>query len=425
MSKANLLSESNQLVSNFAMKFGVFYEHQLPRPWQEDDEHRLYHETLDQVALADRLGFDYVWAVEHHFLEEYSHLSAPEIFLAACAQRTSTIRIGHGVTIMVPQFNHPARVAERIASLDLLSSGRVEWGTGESSSRVELEGFGVSPIDKKAMWREATEQACEMLSKTPYPGFEGRYFTMPARNVLPKPLQKPHPPLWLACGSKESIRQAARSGMGALCFHFLSLDQAQELSRLYYDTLKSEECVPIGQTVNANFATVAGFACHDQPGRAEELLVPEFEFFHYSLSHYYMQGRHVPAETDIYRKFERTRESYPKPVNLFERAPVGTPAQVEAYLDRLSEVGVDQTIFIQQAGRAKHQDICDSLTLFAEKVLPKFKFAAMERESLKAFELAPYIEAALERKKKASPAGATAVESITAYGAMGDRPIAP
>src|SRR4249919_3761691 len=105
------------------MQFGIFYEHQMPRPWREGDERRLYREALEQVELADRLGIDYVWEVEHHFLEEYSHSSAPEVFLAACSQRTTDMRLGHGIVLTAPQFNHPARVAERISMLDLVSGG--------------------------------------------------------------------------------------------------------------------------------------------------------------------------------------------------------------------------------------------------------------------------------------------------------------
>ena len=149
------------------MKFGIFYEHQLPRPWHEGAEHRLLQEALEQVELADQIGIDYAWEVEHHFLEEYSHSSAPEIFLAACSQRTKNIRLGHGICLMPPKYNHPARVAERIATLDLVSSGRVEFGTGESASLMELGGFNVGldaaaamtadikgrfPIDLKRMY---------------------------------------------------------------------------------------------------------------------------------------------------------------------------------------------------------------------------------------------------------------------------------
>ena len=112
------------------MKFGVFYEHQLPRPWVEGSEQQLFQDALSQVELADRLGIDYAWEVEHHFLEEYSHSSAPEVFLAAASQRTRRIRLGHGIVLMPPGYNHPARVAERIATLDLVSNGRADFGTG-------------------------------------------------------------------------------------------------------------------------------------------------------------------------------------------------------------------------------------------------------------------------------------------------------
>jgi len=135
------------------VQFGIFYEHQLPRPWQPDSEERLVREALEQVELADSLGVDYAWEVEHHFLEEYSHSSAPEVFLAACAARTRRIRLGHGIVLVPPGYNHPARVAERIAMLDLVSGGRVEFGTGESASRMELEGFGIDPAEKRAMWQ--------------------------------------------------------------------------------------------------------------------------------------------------------------------------------------------------------------------------------------------------------------------------------
>src|SRR5580692_7870562 len=107
-----------------AMKFGVFYEHQLPRPWNANSEYELFQNSLTQVELADRLGFDYMWEVEHHFLEEYSHSSAPEVFLAAASQRTKRIRLGHGIVQTPPAFNHPARIAERVAMLDLVSNGR-------------------------------------------------------------------------------------------------------------------------------------------------------------------------------------------------------------------------------------------------------------------------------------------------------------
>src|ERR1700687_1057230 len=145
------------------MKFGIFYEHQLPRPWNDGDEHRLFQEALDQVELADKLGIDFAWEVEHHFLEEYSHSSAPEGFLAACSQRTKRIRLGHAIVLIPPNYNHPARVAERIATLDLVSAGRVEWGTGQGASAAELGGFGIDLEQRHPMWLGGTTPAAKML----------------------------------------------------------------------------------------------------------------------------------------------------------------------------------------------------------------------------------------------------------------------
>src|SRR5436853_6027642 len=137
------------------MRFGIFYEHQNPRPWEDGAHEKLLHDALDQIEIADRAGFDYVWQVEHHFMEEYSHSSAPEVFLAAASQRTKRIRLGHGIVNVMPAVNHPARVAERVATLDLVSGGRVEFGTGEASSAAELGGFGIRRERKREMWEDA------------------------------------------------------------------------------------------------------------------------------------------------------------------------------------------------------------------------------------------------------------------------------
>ncbi|HLN42598.1 MAG TPA: LLM class flavin-dependent oxidoreductase, partial [Acidimicrobiales bacterium] len=186
------------------MRFGIFYEFQLPRPWEHDDEHRLLKDALEQVELADRLGFDYVWEVEHHFLEEYSHSSAPEVFLAAASQRTRRIRLGHGIVQLPMGFNHPARVAERIGTLDLVSDGRVDFGTGESSSEAELGGYGVERATKREQWREALDVVTRLMVEEPFAGYEGRFVELPPRNLVPKPLQRPHPPLWVACSRRDT-----------------------------------------------------------------------------------------------------------------------------------------------------------------------------------------------------------------------------
>ncbi|RPI12035.1 MAG: LLM class flavin-dependent oxidoreductase, partial [Actinobacteria bacterium] len=220
------------------MKFGIFYEHQLPRPWTDESEQVLIQNALDQVELADKLGIQYVWEVEHHFLEEYSHSSAPEIFLAACSQRTKNIRLGHGIIQTAPLYNHPARTAERVATLDLVSNGRVDFGSGESSSEAELGGFQIDPLIKREMWLEGLEVAVRCMTETPFTGVDGQYIQMPPRNVVPKPVQKPHPPLWVACSRRDTILLAAEKGIGALTFAFIDPEEALHWVGDYERTLE-------------------------------------------------------------------------------------------------------------------------------------------------------------------------------------------
>jgi len=394
------------------MKFGIFYEHQLPRPWGEGAEERLFHEALDQVELADRLGIDYAWEVEHHFLEEYSHSSAPEVFLAACSQRTQRIRLGHGIVLLPPRYNPPARVAERIATLDLVSHGRVDFGTGESSSLAELGGFGIEVDEKREMWREALEQIANMMAMDPYPGFEGSYFSMPCRNVVPKPVQKPHPPLWVACSNRETIHLAARLGIGALTFAFVDPAEARKWVSEYHEIL-ARECVPIGHAVNPNVAMVTGFSCHEDETEARRRGEDGFRFFGYGLGHHYIFGSHKPGRTDVWANFERARPDLP-PAGAARG--IGTPDQLREHLASFEDTGVDQVIFIQQGGRNRHEHICESLELFARVVMPEFAEREIAREREKAEAMAPVIEAALSRKRFMEPLADAEIPEIQALG---------
>jgi alkanesulfonate monooxygenase SsuD/methylene tetrahydromethanopterin reductase-like flavin-dependent oxidoreductase (luciferase family) len=401
------------------MKFGLFYEHQLPRPWTAGAEQKLFNDALDQVALADRLGIDHLWEVEHHFLEEYSHSSAPEIFLAACSQRTKRIRLGHGIMLMPPNYNHPARAAERIATLDLVSNGRVEWGTGESGSMMELAGFGIHRDEKSAMWREATEQAVKMTVMSPYPGYKGQYFQMPCRNVVPKPVQKPHPPLWLACSKRESIHKAARNGMGALAFAFVEPEQAAKWVAEYYDIIRSEECVPLGYSVNANVALVSGLSVHPDEQEAIKRGLDGFKFFGYSLGHYAVFGAHRPALTQLWERFLEIKDTLPRDPG---QGGIGTPDQVRAHLQRYENAGVDQIIFVQQSGNNRHEHICSSLELFASAVMPEFRTREIARQAQKERDLAPYIAAALARKPALTPVAEADIPLVEAFGRGAARP---
>jgi len=399
------------------MKFGLFYEHQLPRPWTDDSEYDLLQHAIEQCEFADSIGIDSVWAVEHHFLEEYSHSSAPEVFLAAVAARTSRIRLGHGIVQTPPPFNHPARVAERIATLDLISNGRVDFGSGESSSEAELGAFGIEPDDKRAMWEEGLRVALRCLTEEPFTGHAGRFVTMPPRNVVPKPRQKPHPPVWVACSRRDTILLAAQHGIGALAFAFVDPEEANQWVADYWATL--EGCVPVGDSVNANVACVTPFMCHPDEDVAIARGLEGANFFGYSLAHYYVFGRHAPGHTDVWAEYEarRAEQGYdPAAVEAARthgdrlgakvmqggafglRGAVGTPEQIRAYLRRYEDAGVDQVIFCAQVGRNRHEDIMEGLELFGAEVLPEFVERDEAAQQAKARRLEPIVEAALARK---------------------------
>jgi alkanesulfonate monooxygenase SsuD/methylene tetrahydromethanopterin reductase-like flavin-dependent oxidoreductase (luciferase family) len=414
------------------MRFGIFYEHQLPRPWTDGAEQRLLSDALEQIELADRIGFDVVWEVEHHFLEEYSHSSAPEVFLGAASQRTKRIRLGHGIVQIPPGFNHPARVAERIATLDLVSGGRVEFGTGESSSQMELGGFGVDRDAKRAEWDESIDAITRMFVEEPFAGYEGAWTRMPPRNVVPKPVQRPHPPLWVACSRRETILMAARRGLGALSFSFVEPEQAKEWADEYYRLIASDECIPAGFAVNPNVAVVLPFMCHEDEETAIERGIDGAHFFGYSLTHYYVFGRHRPGHTDVWKEFEANRAEYgfareivtadaaPLGVSLLEqglgslRGAIGTPDQIRDLIERYRAAGIDQIIFVSQAGRNRHDDICESLELFGKAVLPAYAETADAEDAARRERLAEATSRAVARRARARTAPAD--YEVTAQG---------
>jgi alkanesulfonate monooxygenase SsuD/methylene tetrahydromethanopterin reductase-like flavin-dependent oxidoreductase (luciferase family)/putative sterol carrier protein len=398
------------------VRFSIFYEHQLPRPWDADAEHRLLKEALAQVQLADRLGYDAVWDVEHHFLEEYSHSSASDVFLAACSQLTENIRLGFGILPLPPGYQHPARVAETAATLDLVSDGRVELGTGETSSGAELGGFGVDRDTKRAQWDEALEVVVRMMVEEPFAGVDGKFIKMPPRNVVPKPLQQPHPPLWVACSRRETIRLAAEKGIGALSFSFVEPEEAKAYVDEYYDIIDSDRCVPAGFAVNPNVAVALPMMVHPDEAEAIERGIDGAHFFGYALAHYYVFGEHEPGRTSVWDEFLERREDvgFSRSIITADQAPlgvkvlqqglgslrgaIGTPDQLRELVRRYEEAGVDELIFVLQTGKTQHRHIMEALELFAAEVMPEFAAREPAREAAKRKRLADAERRALERR---------------------------
>jgi alkanesulfonate monooxygenase SsuD/methylene tetrahydromethanopterin reductase-like flavin-dependent oxidoreductase (luciferase family) len=243
------------------MKFALFSEIPVPRPWDEHSELRAYQQTLEQAVLGEQAGFHSFWTVEHHFLEEYSHCSNPEILYGAIAARTNRMRLGYGVRLLPKPYNHPIRTAESVAVLDLISNGRVEFGTGRSSTRAELEGFAVDPQQTRAMWSEALQHIVGAWTNDVYQA-DGRYWRMGApRRVLPKPLQKPHPPLWGATSSPDGHREIGRHGLG-LCSFTVGVPPEELADRLELYREGLAECpAPVGKVKNEQAATFTMVHC--------------------------------------------------------------------------------------------------------------------------------------------------------------------
>jgi luciferase family oxidoreductase group 1 len=365
------------------MQFGIFYELQLPRPWGELSEYQLLQDALAQIELADQLGFDNAWCVEHHFLEEYSHCSAPEVFLGAASQRTRRIRLGHGI-IQLPT-NHPIRVAERVATLDLLSGGRVELGLGEGQGPVELHPFGARVRDKREVWEEAVQALIPAFTRQRHE-WDGRHFKFPARNVLPKPFQKPHPPLWVACSNIQTIANAGRWGMGALGFQFVSPEAARAWVNRYYIELTQHQAKLADYPANPNIAMVSGFMCAETDEAALEKAAG-WTFFVFCLSHYGRHGIPNPGDGNMWEAYQEWRHTE-KAQQTLHSGLIGSPETIRKRLREFEATGVDQVILLNQAGRTTHHDICTSLELFAREVMPEFHAREPEHARWKADVLA-------------------------------------
>ena len=250
------------------MKLDLLYEIDAPRPWEEGPhpwgqrarEQRAYGEMLEQVKLADELGFNVAWFVEHHFREGRSHCPAPEVVIGALTQVTRNLRLGFGVTLLPFGFTHPARVAEKVATADILSQGRVEWGTGRSTP-MEQTAFHVDRDASRAEWAEAIEIVCAMWREE-YFEWDSPTFQFPRRLITPKPYQDPHPPAWMAATSEGSSAVAGSNQLGLLSFSIMQpLDKMAAQIRAYRDAWNSPGAKPISDVATNKVAAIQAGGC--------------------------------------------------------------------------------------------------------------------------------------------------------------------
>ncbi|MGC1679140.1 MAG: LLM class flavin-dependent oxidoreductase [Candidatus Binataceae bacterium] len=352
------------------MKFGIFYEHSVQKPWTRQSELRAYQQALEQIELADELGFDQVWEVEHHFLEEYSHSSAPEVFLAAAAARTKRIRIGQGIAVCLPPMNHPARIAERAAALDLISNGRLEFGTGRSATWTEVGAFGIDPDATKEMWDEVVRAIPRMWTEDEFE-WNGKYFKMPPRNILPKPIQDPHPPMWVAVSSPETAVQAAERGIGMLG---VTLGTPADYKRLVSDYRRIiKHCDPVGKFVNNQVNAASWMYCGEDENEARAVGGgAAFNFFR-TAAHLVGLGGIYPSHAYTAHANATALLSQAEIQSLREGFPVGTPEQIIENLRYWEEVGVERVVcMINFDQQIPHPKVLASLERFAKYVMPEF-----------------------------------------------------
>jgi len=353
------------------MEFGIFS--QMHTPFDDTEQARFRREI--EVALAcDAAGFKYDWSPEHHFLQNYSHQPAPEVFLSWVAARTRRIHVGFAICNLTAAVNHPARVAERIATMDHLSEGRVEFGTGRGSSSAEWGGFAIpSAAETKPMWKESLEQIPRMWQDRPY-GFEGKYFRMPERNVLPKPFSKPNPPMWLACSSPPTFTEAGELGLGALCFTFGTPSEIAPLVKAYKEGIK--RCTkPAGGFINDNIAVTTNMFCMEDGDKARRLYadakVEAFTEFFFNWLDSIPRPPGMPPTGPVGKIPRTTPEALKAGLGVGGRQ-IGSPDEITRVIRLYEEIGVDQLIYAPLTLTLEQKYVLESIETFGKRVLPKF-----------------------------------------------------
>jgi alkanesulfonate monooxygenase SsuD/methylene tetrahydromethanopterin reductase-like flavin-dependent oxidoreductase (luciferase family) len=363
------------------MKLDLLYEIDVPKPWakphpygQREAEQRAYREAVEQIRLGDKLGFHTTWHVEHHFREGRSHSPAPEVIIGALSQCTEQIRLGFGVTLMPHAFTPPMRVAEKVATADILSKGRVEWGTGRSTP-MEQTAFGVDRDHSRDQWEEAIQAVVGMWEEE-YFEFHGKYLDFPRRMVTPKPVQDPHPPCWMAATSEGSSAVAGEKGLGLLSFSILQpISKMAEHIRAYRAAAADPK--PITRVTTNKVAAYTLVHCQETAAKCEESGIWD------SVWWWYKNIAEFTAEWELPHLSQHERDKVfpylmqqadgnfdPKSFNDHDMIVVGDPEQCYTKMLKYAELGVDQLICYVQFGYLGHESVMKTIELLGKEVLP-------------------------------------------------------
>ena len=360
------------------MDLGLFYEIPVPKPWDAQSELRAYRETIDQAVLGDQVGFHSFWTVEHHFLEEFSHCSNPEVLYGAIAALTTNLRIGYGVRLLPKPYNHPVRTAESVAVLDLVSNGRVEFGTGRSSTRMELEGFGVDPHTTREMWAEALECIVAAWKSGDEFTFDGEYWKMPVpRRVVPTVLQDPHPPIWAATASVEGHRVIGEKGIGLLSFTLgVAPEELAKRIEMYREGLAA--CTnPVGDQINDRAATFAMMHCAPTSEEAYAVARESMEWYPARSTELFgslaswMEGEDLGNYSYLNRPDRDVATMFSFDAMIEQGwIVVGDPDDCIEAASQYADVGVDLMLCCVNPHSIPHEKVMQSIELLGNEVIP-------------------------------------------------------
>ena len=370
------------------MQLGLFYQIQVPKPWNADSESQRFFEMLEQVTYAEEIGMESVWFVEHHFRSEWSHSSAPDITLAALSQRTSKIRLGIAV-VLVP-LHHPLNVASRLATLDILSKGRVDLGVGRSGYPYQMLPYGSDLKDVSGMLEEYLEVIPGAWTEEEF-SYDGQYYQIPPREVIPKPVQKPHPPIWQACSQDDTATKVGEQGLGCLAQTSVGPERAEQIIRLYKEAIKTPKPVTkmVYDKVAGNTVALCAESREKAHSRGAELIdwyreqqrirdskvwegydparVPEDFRWHYQRS----QGD--PVRRDETTSLELVQRG--------GRFCIGNPDDCIEYIEQYEAMGVDEMMPLFQVGPVSHEEVMESLRLFGKYIIPHFQDKAKKAQA--------------------------------------------
>lgn len=352
------------------MQFGVMTQIQLPRPWTETTERQAYWNALEQGVAAEAAGFSYFWITEQHFLIEIGHATASDVFLAALSQRTTTLRLGLGVVLL--PIHNPFYVAERVATLDVLSNGRVEFGTGRGTTGYIVEGLGFDHTNGREVGKESLEAILRMYEHEKFPGYSGKHFNLPPRHVIPRPVQRPHPPLWVAATNFETYEHAGRQGFGVIGVTRNSREDTKAAVTRYRDAFRAADNTSLVARNPNNQAAVFGIACCDDDEAIGRGLACAAARWYYGDNDAELNHMRFATAGGVAKVRERISSLSDDDLVANGMAIGGNPDSICRQVEKWAETGIDQMIFMIQAGRTTHEQVMRTIALIGEHVIPRF-----------------------------------------------------